>query len=166
MKVINEFKPMFDSNAKYLIVKGDMGIGKFYAACQKAVFICLLDHHIRFSIFCPYKEYAERILKRILENIMNKPEETCKFDIVSKSFIFTNHSRIDILGERDIDQMLSYHGVIIQSADGVLFELFNKINKQVTGQIILTCNSINAGHWLWELSHNEACVNIDLKSSH
>ena len=159
VNVMKQFAPIFDNDSEYLIISGGRKSGKFYAACQKAIMVCLKDR-VKVVIYCSNQKYALNVLLEILDN-----SALGLYNSAFGIFTFRNGSNIQLIPYRNINFYPICDYAVVQGADIVSEGTFKDVDTRVRKQIIFTCNPPSQDHWLRELYERETCDKIDVSSN-
>ena len=149
-----QFIPIFKIDSKYLIINGNMRSGKFYAACQKVVAECYKKSGTVAVVVCNYPKYAMQIITEI--------DATLEYNLTYKLYSLVNGSKIRIVTESQINNILRFDFVVLKGADCMKIETFKSVDKYFVKQIILTCNPPSHNHWLRKLNNCLCCERIDV----
>lgn len=159
INVINKFAHIFNNDSEYLIINGGIKSGKFYAACQKAIMVCLKDR-VKVVIYCSNPKYALNVLLEILGN-----STLGLYNSAFGIFTFRNGSDIQLLPYGNINFYPICDYAVVQGADIVSEDTFKDVVIRVKKQIIFTCNPPSQDHWLRKLYEKESCDKIDVDNN-
>lgn len=147
INVLNQFKPIFEINSRYLIIEGPYAQGKFYAACQKVIAECLKAKSRAAISTNDNGCYFVSILKDVVG---------CDNYTLNKSLslvVLKNGSKIYL---RNPLYHVDY--IIIHGTNYVDSNTFNAYDRLYFKQMIITCNDIPKLHWIEKLSKNDECT--------